>query len=112
VIVNNLNIEGIAVQPLETKAPLVTDPDTVLALAASFEGFKPIAGEPRQIAKGCRGIEDRQSLFRLSDERLELPDTPALENMLSPLVPECPYHTRKIGIFTLYVKPKIERPTR
>jgi hypothetical protein len=42
VIVGHLHLEAIAILPYETQAILIIDPYAVLALAITFEGFKPI----------------------------------------------------------------------
>jgi len=38
VIVRNFDLERVAILPLEADAPLLVDPDAVLALAAPFRG--------------------------------------------------------------------------
>jgi hypothetical protein len=43
-IVDDLNVISRAVTPNKADAPLVVDPDAVLALSVSFKGFEPIAG--------------------------------------------------------------------
>jgi hypothetical protein len=50
-IVDNLDVgrTGRSFSPLETHPPLVVDPDAVLPLPVSFQSFKPIARQGRQI---------------------------------------------------------------
>lgn len=45
-IVDDLNIRwtGRAIQPFKTDAPLIVDANAVLALAVTFQAFKPVAG--------------------------------------------------------------------
>jgi len=43
VIVDNLDVEGIAPMPSKTNTPLIVDPDAVPTLAAAFQGFESVA---------------------------------------------------------------------
>jgi hypothetical protein len=48
-IINDLNVEGVAVLPHETNPPLVIDTDTVLPLAIAFQRFESISRRRRQV---------------------------------------------------------------
>lgn len=48
-IVNNLDLEGIAVPPSKTDSPLVIDANTVLAGAIAFELLQAVAGRYAEI---------------------------------------------------------------
>jgi hypothetical protein len=42
-VVDDLNVKGIILIPTKTKAPLVINPDAVLAYTVAFQGFKMIS---------------------------------------------------------------------
>ncbi len=50
-------------RPDETDAPLIIDPDRMLAFAVAFQGFKPVARRGFQVIKRCCGM-DRQKFTR------------------------------------------------
>ncbi len=49
VIVDDLDVENIALLPAKTNAPLIVDPNAVLAFAAAPQSFQPIPGRDSQI---------------------------------------------------------------
>jgi hypothetical protein len=61
-----------AVRPLKTYAPLVIDPNAVLALAVAPQGFKPISRQLVQVAQVRSSFKKPQAPFGLPAERLEL----------------------------------------
>jgi len=56
-IVNNLDLAGVAGLPAKTNTPLIVDPNTVLALSISAEFFKTIARRNTQVVERFRSIE-------------------------------------------------------
>src|SRR5262249_52866682 len=60
VIVDDLDVFGIAIGPSKADAPLIVDPDAHLSGAVAFEGFESI---PRRIAK----VLDRRRSVKLAE---------------------------------------------
>ena len=58
-IVDNLNVDGseYLLGPLKTSPPLIIDADTELTFSISFENFKTVAGQRRQILQGNGSFE-------------------------------------------------------
>jgi hypothetical protein len=50
-VINNFNVERIAVLPNETEAILIVDPDAVLTLPIAPQSFQMISGKDRQVAQ-------------------------------------------------------------
>jgi hypothetical protein len=61
-------------RPLEAKAPLLIDPDAVLALSIPSQGFEVVTGELRQVMQASGGFQYSQALFSLEAEALERSD--------------------------------------
>ena len=59
-IINNLDLEGIAVSPAKTDSPLVIDANTVLAGAVAFELLQAVAGWDPEIVELLGGIHDAE----------------------------------------------------
>lgn len=55
-VVNDLDLERIAVLPAETNSPLIIDADAVLSGSITTELLEPIPGRHAQIRKCFRGI--------------------------------------------------------
>jgi hypothetical protein len=49
VIINNLDVVGIAVMPAKTEPPLIVDANAVLALSVGSQGLQPVSGRARHI---------------------------------------------------------------
>jgi hypothetical protein len=64
-VIDNLDIQGIAAIPLETDSPAVIDANAPLAGAVAFQGFQAIAGRGAKKFQRGRGAELRQ--FALGD---------------------------------------------
>ena len=58
-VVDDLDLPGIAVAPYETDAPLLVDANAVLPPAVAPQGFQPVAGRRPQIFEPS-GRLDRQ----------------------------------------------------
>jgi hypothetical protein len=56
-IVNNLDLVGVAGLPAKTNTPLIVDPNTVLALSISAEFFQTISRRDTQVVERFRGVE-------------------------------------------------------
>jgi hypothetical protein len=51
VIVDNLDIVGIAVVPTKTEPPLIIDANAVLTLSIGGQGFQPVPGRACQVSQ-------------------------------------------------------------
>jgi hypothetical protein len=60
VVVNNLDVMGVAVLPGKACAPLVIDPDTVLTGPPAFELLQPIARRDSQILQVLRSVQSNE----------------------------------------------------
>lgn len=56
-IIRNLNLIGIPIGPDKAHAPLIIDPDTVLAFAIAFQGFETIGGRYPNVIQGSGVVE-------------------------------------------------------
>jgi len=56
-IVNNLDLVGVAGRPAKTNSPLIVNPNTVLAIAISAKFLQTIAGGNAQVVERFRSIE-------------------------------------------------------
>ena len=94
VIIDNLNIRwaGIVLRPLKTNSPLVIDPNGMLSLAVSLQGFQTVGVERGKITERRSGIENPQTLLSLAPERLALAGFFAGCEALGVLVTVAPYH--------------------
>ena len=59
-IINNLNLEGIAVSPPKADPPLVIDANAVLASAIALELLQAVAGRDAEIVELLGGIHQSQ----------------------------------------------------
>ena len=59
-IVNNFNLECVAIPPLEANAPAVIDTYAVLPFSVTAQRLQPIAGWDGQIVQMCCGVEHEQ----------------------------------------------------
>jgi hypothetical protein len=64
VVIYDFYMAGIAALPFKTDAPLVVDPDAVLAGARSLEGFQPVARRNPQRVQIRRCINHQQFAAR------------------------------------------------
>lgn len=85
-VVDNFNIQRARriARPLEANAPPAVDPNGILALAVSLEGFQPVGVERGKVGRRSGGIEDAQPLLGLFAKRFPLPDfSPAASRSVS-----------------------------
>jgi hypothetical protein len=91
VVVHDLNIGRTVARPAEADAPLIVDPDRVLALPIPPQGFEPIGGRNPKVTKpfGCIDCFELPAgyLEYLNREALW---TLAVENCLRNLIFEAP----------------------
>jgi hypothetical protein len=87
-MVDDLHIVRSIVAPHETDAPLFIDPDAMLPAPITGQCLEMIARDAADGGEGRRGMEYRQSAFRLRGEGLELPDALAGEESCRSLVAE------------------------
>ena len=59
-IIDDLNIVGMAGAPNKAEAPLRVDANAVLTCARAFQSFQPISGRNAQAVKNRRGIQHQQ----------------------------------------------------
>jgi hypothetical protein len=64
VTVDNLDIQRLLVDEMETDAPLRIDPDSPLRAALSLKGFQPVAGRRVQTDDGVGGVDHQQLATR------------------------------------------------
>src|SRR5690606_18350663 len=81
-IINNLDIVGVRLNPPETDSPLVDNPDAHLAGATSLEHLQPISRRVLQVLRRACGIQLAQlpqcpilDISRKLPARPPLPDT-------------------------------------
>ena len=60
-IIDDLDLVGVSVFPLETNTPRVIDPDAKLAISVDGEFLQPISRGDPQIIKRNRGVENQKS---------------------------------------------------
>jgi len=104
-IINDLDIERVSVPPLEAYAPLLINPDTVLALAVAFQRFQLIRWWNHEIAQINGAIQILQLLTR----PLLYPPIKPLHELTAEhrprvLVPEGPDHLITITLCVINVK--------
>jgi hypothetical protein len=82
-IVVDLYFEGIPITPKEADTVLIVDPDAMLSVAFTFEGFQSISRENRKIRENTSGVNLYE--FSLDDLRKAIvaPRVSAVENQLS-----------------------------
>jgi hypothetical protein len=61
-IIYDLDIVGVAIDPSETNSPLTIDPNTVLPRAVPFEQFESVARKRLQVAQ----LRSRRKQFQFS----------------------------------------------
>jgi hypothetical protein len=82
-VVDYLNIVGVAFAPYEANSPLIVDPDAVLAKTTALEALKPIAWYGRENCQVDRGVEHLQLPEQDALNRLKLRRAQTVEEPLS-----------------------------
>jgi hypothetical protein len=94
VVIDNLDVAGVAFIPLKTDPPLIVQADAVLASAISAEFLQVVSRRNSEIIEYRRRIELPQLTKRHALEiRPELPDALAVEQPLGIPVAETPNHS-------------------
>ncbi len=92
-VIDDLNVEHIALLPYETDAPLIVDANTVLPLPVALEQLQPVAGDGSQIPELPSGIEHPQFAESYVLDSLKLLDSLAVKESLSIDRAEGPDHS-------------------
>jgi hypothetical protein len=98
-IVGDLDAIGTAILPDETDAPLVVDPDAMLAGSVPLQGFQMIARRRGQVAQLFSLMDLAQ--FALSnplDVRRKFPGKLSMEKPFRILVEEAPNHLSTMNV--------------
>jgi len=66
VAIDDLHVVGVTIGPSETDAPLVVDPDAVLAFAAALQGFEPVCPGVRR-SSTTAALPSMRNLRRTTD---------------------------------------------
>ena len=92
-VVYDFNFEGVARLPAKTNAPLVVNPNTMLALPVMLQGFEPVVRRNRQIPQNARIVEHSELAQgrRLDVDRQSAADF-AQPDSLGLGAPEAPDH--------------------
>ncbi len=59
-VVNHLDIMGVAASPAKDDSPLVIDPYRMKVLGPTLQPLQPIAGRTRKVAQVCRIMQVQQ----------------------------------------------------
>ena len=73
-VIDDLDVEGVAVLPAKADAPLIVDANTVLARAIPFELLEPVAGWDTKVNELLGGVHEAELA---EHEALELGREPA-----------------------------------
>jgi len=57
VIIHDLGVVSVAVAPGKAKAPAIVDPNTMLALSVTVQGFQSISRRRHQILQLCGAVQ-------------------------------------------------------
>src|SRR5687767_4956728 len=96
VVIDDLDQFDAAVAPHETDAPLIVDPNAVLALPIALESFEAVAGRCCQFGEPGYRIEHVELAMRHLLDRLEGVHGLATEQRRGPPVSEGPDHRSEI----------------
>jgi len=81
-VIDNLDIGGVAVCPDKAHTPLIIDANAVLSGAIPFQGFQPIAWRGTQKLQRLRSSQLRQLALGHALDRPEAARLPTLEELL------------------------------
>jgi len=79
VVINNLDFVGAIPGPNETDAPLLVDPDAVLARSVSAKQFQTISRDCLQLCQRGRGIDHCKFSYGCPLEALKARDALTIE---------------------------------
>jgi len=95
VIVDDLDVMGVAVAPDEADSEPVVDPDAVLTPSVAAQRFQPVSGEDRQIPKLVGRVQLAELPLSDAGDHLRAAGRPPVEEPLGFLRPERPDHELK-----------------
>jgi len=95
-IIDDFDVEGVAVMPLKTNAPLSVDADGVLSLPVTSKSMKLVSRIQHQSFQARGSMQNHQPLSRLPFERLESPDSSVIKKLLGISASKRFYHTPKV----------------
>ena len=95
VIVDDLDVMGVAVAPDEADSEPVVDPDAVLTPSVAAQRFQPVSGEDRQIPKLVGRVQLAELPLRDTGDGLKTAGRPPVEEPLGFFRPERPNHDLK-----------------
>ena len=105
VIIYDLDVIRIAAGPPEADAPLIVDPDTMLAGTVALQFLQPVAGRHSQILQRLSGINSHQLPQHGALERRGIaPDALPVEETLRISIGEALDHRRIITTNVINVK--------
>jgi hypothetical protein len=81
-IINDLNLVGAILGPNETDAPLLVDPDAVLASSVPAKQLQTISRDCLQLCQRGRGIDHCKFSYGCPLEALKARDSLAIEQRL------------------------------
>jgi hypothetical protein len=96
VIVDNLDVMRIGIFPSEADAPLIVDPNTVLAFAVSAQGFELIAWRYHQVFQRTRAMKVEQLPARWPFDHPESRHKLVIEEPGSVAILERTDHTQRV----------------
>ena len=89
VVINDLDVIGIPAPPDEADAPLIVDSDGILARTITTQFLKPVSRRNAQVLDPVRRVDHGQlAQGRPLQIGGQFPDGPAMEQILSPLIPK------------------------
>jgi len=92
-MIYDFNVIRIAPGPPEADAPLIVDPDAMLAGTVALQFLQPVAGRHPQILQRLSGIDSHQPPQHGALERRgKAPDALPVEEMLRISIGEAPDH--------------------
>ena len=101
-VIDDLHTVGVTSHPAKADAPLVIDPDAVLALAITLERLKPIGWRNPQIVQGGGVVEHAQFATRHGlDIGRQPPGWRSVPDLFRFLVGEVPDHAATITLLVI-----------
>jgi len=95
-IVNNHNVQRIAVFPAKADSPLIVDSDAVLSLAIAFQGFKTVSGRNPKILQLDCTVHIKQFWSWNPFNTSKSPDIPVIEKCLRIFAMERTNHATRL----------------
>jgi hypothetical protein len=102
-VVNNLDLVGLARTPNKANAPLIVDADAVLPVSISFQTLNAVRGQSRKSSEIHCGIEYVQFAKGRALDRLEAANTVPAEKALGIRAAEGSDHLSRLYWFPFHV---------